>query len=1446
MKANNNELFELPPLEAAIAAADPVPIPSDEPDPESEPVIDDNENNNVNSENQLDDDEATNNIVTPEMVKTTVVKKRKDVGNIPTTSPVKAIDMSYNKFVHLDNRWCKFTAMKTLNLSYNQLETMSADCFQDCRSLTYLDLSHNKLTDISVSLTSAIHLSYCDLSYNQLTDAPQGLFRSTKLKVLKMNHNKLDDITGKVMGMLYDLERLEVQYNSLKRLPGLIYGLKKVSYIDISHNNIQELSNDEFGQWNLLQYCDASYNSIPFIPESIENCGKTLEVLYFHHNQLKELPTTIAKLKKLKKFTIHNNALLMTRNVLLLMPWLLHCNLSWNREKVVKKLFNSEKLALNEEERRFTIFGAELEDYYKTQNPHELQPLSYLKKRLYEIQEELETIVSSVPEKEKAFAVDVTPFLGPQHSSMIEKDREGKGKKTKGKKGKTGTASNFDILLRWLTKLRDHIVLDVRHNENPHADVRDQLYTVYHRARNSKRDASTSKKGFHDLLVQMLSSKLQHSARTHTKIYFSNFQFRQMRPLMYYPFFLDQFKKSDTLAQSENDDEENSEDALVNKDEREYLKPNVINSLFIGFELIPSIEKLCELLNDLNILAMIEELNSLRKSDEVRDYMVKLKALEEEEAIKDSRDTSKKRKDSIVANPSSANVGIKKETGQTSGGGRFSLFSSNATKKKVPDSVGSSNRNDQSLEEVSEADREAKAQKSKQEEIARQQREEDQYLLSYPLPSEPILRLYPEGQEPTPVHIMNELAQQQRKDNYFMALMSRIAPYIDVDLIDRQSIYSSSSTGASAASKGATMSAIPLMSFPYLTLLKQDQECMQRYDQDFLYATSRQDNPFQDSLLTYFFEVYLALCKALVLHIEYVQKAMRSLERIGQQKFSRLSTLCQRDAYYVLRQDKKTEEIKLERQEDYEDLLSDVYTAVLSDQVAEEKKSADANKTVGMKKKKMIKDFVDQFFAQGELEDIEFTATQSIFKQHNNPEEQETKTETKENLDGGDDASIGSTKSLSLSQSMDQADEEEGGAPQLPIPAHEKLLEALGLPTNEETENDKRRLEEMDELLMLINTDNPSPKEAQQLHKISQTKEQMKSKQEARELEANHRIRVWLDFLQEYRALLLTWATQCNENAMSILQSRGFDSRQPRERSEWMLPGKHMSYDYYDPRFWEEQEKALTEESSSPADLMKQSLIPQSVLYFSMSPLVIRTIEDEARRLMMYRYRLYQCFPQYQDSMQSYEIFLQYSRGFIHIGTYIGYVRICLSQGDYTKAKSLLTVTWRKFYGKEIKAFWVKEAEEAKKKGITRKKRIIISDDYNLLEIPKASDLLPINRELSVLWKFTEIQLEALNKVNVFSKENDRLYRIREDGLIRKNTDYPAPEIVHGRDLLYRQRIEQLEKEKVIQEALKEKQRAQDELLDGIVSVKSRLMKLLKDDNVIHLAKSMNLNELLN
>jgi mevalonate kinase len=97
----------------------------------------------------------------------------------------------------------------------------------------------------------------------------------------------------------------------------------------------------------------------------------------------------------------------------------------------------------------------------------------------------------------------------------------------------------------------------------------------------------------------------------------------------------------------------------------------------------------------------------------------------------------------------------------------------------------------------------------------------------------------------------------------------------------------------------------------------------------------------------------------------------------------------------------------------------------------------------------------------------------------------------------------------------------------------------------------------------------------------------------------------------------------------------------------------------------------------------------------------------------------------------------------------------------------------------------------------------------------------------------------------VFSQENHRVFRIREDGLLRKNEDYPAPEIVHGRDLLYQKRIEKLEKEKEMREIVEEKKRAQDELLDGIVSVKSRLERLLQDENVQSLAKTMNLEGLL-
>jgi hypothetical protein len=218
--------------------------------------------------------------------------------------------------------------------------------------------------------------------------------------------------------------------------------------------------------------------------------------------------------------------------------------------------------------------------------------------------------------------------------------------------------------------------------------------------------------------------------------------------------------------------------------------------------------------------------------------------------------------------------------------------------------------------------------------------------------------------------------------------------------------------------------------------------------------------------------------------------------------------------------------------------------------------------------------------------------------------------------------------------------------------------------------------------------------------------------------------------------------------------------------------------------------------------------------------------------------------PHFPDAIISFTTLSRLAKGQLSLDNYTNVVKISLSQGNYTHAHAMLQTIWRRFFGTQLRRYWERQREEQAKTSLVKRRPEPLPEHDSDLPIPTALELLKINQELAILTKFAEMQLEALHKVGVFSTINKRVYRIRQDGLIGVNNDYPAPEIERGRDQAYFLQQQQWAQKEVLQEEQDRKVQAQEELLDSVVDVKLKLFKFLQDPNVKDLGEKMKLDEL--
>ena len=188
--------------------------------------------------------------------------------------------------------------LSKLNLSYNKLNQISPSLFQ-LHKLEALNLNNNRLTNIPDEITQLTRLMYLNVSYNNITQYSGCINKIHTLKELVYAGNNLTEISNiklpnlerldlkqnKIVKCisnsinLTNLKKLELCYNKLVEFPDFIYNLKCLEHLDIGNfdNDIKDIKSDLYDIISLKYlYIRASQNdqSIP------SNIGKLTNLLY--------------------------------------------------------------------------------------------------------------------------------------------------------------------------------------------------------------------------------------------------------------------------------------------------------------------------------------------------------------------------------------------------------------------------------------------------------------------------------------------------------------------------------------------------------------------------------------------------------------------------------------------------------------------------------------------------------------------------------------------------------------------------------------------------------------------------------------------------------------------------------------------------------------------------------------------------------------------------------------------------------------------------------------------------------------------------------------------------------------------------------------------------------------------------------------------------------------
>lgn len=199
----------------------------------------------------------------------------------------------------------EFTALKKLDLSYNNLETLPTSICK-LKSLEELNLEHNRLKFLPKTLVDLMGLKCLHIGYNCLESLPEEIGKLKSLTTLNMEENKIKLLPDSI-GNLEFLQTLLISKNKLKKLPKSVGNLKSLINLNIRGNLVQSIPKS-IGNLTLLKELDLSTNNLRILPQSIGNLI-SLEVLNLRKNKLECLPTSIGNLKALEELWVRENYL---------------------------------------------------------------------------------------------------------------------------------------------------------------------------------------------------------------------------------------------------------------------------------------------------------------------------------------------------------------------------------------------------------------------------------------------------------------------------------------------------------------------------------------------------------------------------------------------------------------------------------------------------------------------------------------------------------------------------------------------------------------------------------------------------------------------------------------------------------------------------------------------------------------------------------------------------------------------------------------------------------------------------------------------------------------------------------------------------------------------------------------------------------------------------------
>ncbi|KAG9471865.1 hypothetical protein GDO78_022448 [Eleutherodactylus coqui] len=224
-----------------------------------------------------------------------------------------------------------------LDLSYNNIQSITEDVFTTMPMLKFVNLSRNCLESFQFGdIAKLDSLEELDLSENLIQNMSLGTGSLPSLQVLHLQNNQLHTVESRTFQDLPSIATINLQSNNVdlcgmnleaaRQKPGthaciFFYNIPTLQYLNLRQNMLETLPQFAF-YGTPLTFLDISMNlGLTIKPNAMKGLENSLEVLHVEENSLVQLNVELPFLVQLRYLNLSGNQLTW------LPPWNKNCHL---------------------------------------------------------------------------------------------------------------------------------------------------------------------------------------------------------------------------------------------------------------------------------------------------------------------------------------------------------------------------------------------------------------------------------------------------------------------------------------------------------------------------------------------------------------------------------------------------------------------------------------------------------------------------------------------------------------------------------------------------------------------------------------------------------------------------------------------------------------------------------------------------------------------------------------------------------------------------------------------------------------------------------------------------------------------------------------------------------------------------------------------------------------